>query len=974
MKSIKNRAADTVLFFLMAAVFLLYPGRIAAEQSDSICLSSQWPSSVSELEPDPDLRQGQLGNGFRFAIKHNQEPKNRVAVFLYIKAGSLHEADDERGLAHFLEHMMFKGTENYPAGSMIDYFQSIGMDFGNDANAHTSFDQTVYKLILPSGSRDELIKGLSVMADFARRATLAEEQIDTERGVILAEKRSRDSASYRTQVASMEFAFRGTRLAERMVIGLEDTIKKADRPALKKYYESWYRPDNMVLILVGDTQPEVAAELVGNIFSNLSSAGEPAACPGFGKLSNQGVEGFYHPEPELGKTNVSIESFWDMPLQNDSLELETNEILRFMGELIMGYRLQRLQEEENVPFIRAAYGSGDILERIGYGSISAQTESQKWQESLKVIERVLRQAVQFGFSDQEVGRAKKEILADLDARVLTAKSEDSRKIAQKILRHLASNRVYQSSEQEKSLYGPIIEKITTHQVGQEFRNIWQNSNRLVSLNGDTQLGKDGAGIVVEAYRQASQEPVSSTFFQPDGTFPYLPISPSSANPPDSMTFPDIGVERLSFTNGLIVNLKKTDYLRNSVQIAAAFGSGKQSEPLPGMAMLAEDIINASGSGKLPKSAIDALVAGSSVDVGFRIRDNAFNWLGRALSRDFELMIQLLHTQILDTGFRENQFDNVMNKLELMYQKIAAEIDGSMALDVQPFLAGGNGHFGLPPWDELNKISFSVLEKWVQSFSRPKDLEISVTGDFDRTEVVRVLDKYFGGLIVEKPVPQEGPTVYFPEGKKLEVTVKTSIDKALVAVAWPTDDFWDIHRTRRLQILASIFEDRIRKVLRETLGAAYSPSVSNFNSRVYPQYGYLIAQVIVKPGSEKSIIKEILRIAEQLKGSGVSGDELLRAKLPLLTAIGDTVRTNDYWLSSVLTLSSRYPQQLLWPKTLLNDFSSIEEKEINHLAGRYLNNSRAALARIAPGGLAAKSTEQFSVNTGHREAGSSMTLQ
>ena len=914
---------------------------------DKVCVPSIWPSAASELVLDPELRQGGLANGFRYVLKQNQEPKNRVAVFLYLTAGSLNETDSQRGVAHFLEHMMFKGTDNYPAGSLVEYFQSIGMSFGGDANAHTSFDQTVYNLILPNGSEKELTAGFSVMADYARHAKLEDEQINNERGVILAEKRARDSASYWTQVASMEFAFRGTRLAERMVIGLDSILQQADQTTLKAFYDSWYRPENMVLIVVGDIDSKIAEQLIEKHFSHLSSSGIKPECPGFGKLAHKGVETFYHFEPELGKTHVSIESLWDLQLQNDSLQLETEEILQSMGIMIMGYRLQRLQEEKDAPFTRASYSSGDIIERIGHGTIAAQTESGKWHDSLDFLDRTLRQAIQHGFSAQEVARSKKEILADLDAGALTAKSEDSRKIANKILRHLESNRVYQSAEQEKIMYGPIVEGVTTAQVNERFRAVWNHDSRLVSVTGDAQLGDDGPRIIADHYRRAMQEQVPDPLSVQKDLFPYLSASPLSDRVPQRIYFKGIDVERLVFANGLIVNLKKTDYTKNSVQMTASFGAGKQSEAAPGMALLAEDTINISGSGKLPQSAIDALVAGSSVELRFHIGEAAFTWTGSSLVKDFELLAQVLQTMLYDQGFRENQFANVKQQVEMMYKKISHEIDGAMVLNVQPFLAGGDGHFGLPPWKDIAQLDYSVVEKWVRSFSQPKDLELSIVGDFNSEEVEKILGKYFGEMTMQTPHISDAPTIHFPAGETIKIAVDTAMDKSLVVVAWPTNDFWDIQRTRRLHMLAGVLEDRVRKVIRENLGAAYSPSVSNFNSRVYQGYGFLIAQVIVKPGREEEIIREISRITDELKEHGVSNDELLRAKRPMVTSITDTVRTNQYWLSSVLALSSRYPQQLDWPQTLLSDFSAIEDKDLTQLARQYLINSQAAVAVVVP---------------------------
>lgn len=919
----------------------------STQDPTSACLSTKWPSQLSRLVPDASLFRGRLENGFRYVIKKNQEPKNRVAIYLYVQAGSLHETDDQRGLAHFLEHMMFNGSTNFPPGSLVDYFQSLGMNFGGDTNAHTTHDQTVYNIILPSGSEKDLDSGFLVMADYARGALLLDTEIDRERGVILAEKRARDSAGYRTHVASTNFSFRGTRYPERMPIGVQKTLEEADHNLLRSYYDAWYRPENMILVVVGDINPKHATGLITKYFAKLSPAGPEPQCPDFGKLTHQGVETFYHYEPELGETNVAIQTFWDLPLENDSLELEKKELLQIIGSMIMGYRLQRLQEQAEVPFAHASYYSGNIVNRIGYGALSAQVDAEHWQETLTSLDRILRQAILHGFGKSEVERVKKEILAQLDARILTAGSEDSRTIARRIIDHLNNNRVYQSAEQEKALYEPLTKEITLAEVNGAFRDRWSHNSRLVSVTGDVLLGEDGPADIASIYLNSTRQPVVASSSDNTHIFPYLqpplPVGPA----PQTNYLKDIDVERLIFPNGLIVNLKKTQFEENRIRVRADFGAGKQNESMPGMAMLVEDVINGSGSGKLSKSAIDEVIAGSSIQMSFKVDESAFSWTGTTLTKDFELFSQVLHHLLLDPGLRENVFTTVMGKNELMYQKISQEIEGALALEIQPFLATYNDRFGLPAWEDVAKLDYDVLAQWADSLIRPRDLELSVVGDFNRDDVVSVLTKYFSGIELLPAKISASPPVQFPVGKKLAVKVSTSVEKTLVVVAWPTDDFWDIHRTRRLHLLASVFGDRLRKIIREKLAASYSPSVSSFSSRVYQGYGYIIAQMLVKPGTEDIVIKEILKISDQLQKEGITSDELVRARDPLLTSLKGSVRTNQYWLSSVLSLSTRHPQQLDWPRTIISDFASISETEVNELAAMYLDNENAAFAKVTP---------------------------
>lgn len=399
-----------------------------------------------------------------------------------------------------------------------------------------------------------------------------------------------------------------------------------------------------------------------------------------------------------------------------------------------------------------------------------------------------------------------------------------------------------------------------------------------------------------------------------------------------------------------LTLKKTDFSKNRFQLIVNFGDGEQAASIPGMSMLAESVINSSGSGRLTKTDIDALIAGSSVDISFTIGESSFSWGGTALFKDFELFSQMLHTLLLDPGARENAFNTVIANYELLYQRIERQVEGAVPLEIQPFLAGYDSHFGMPSWEDIASIDFGQLRQWVETMVRPKDMEISVVGDFNRDEVVEILGKYFAALELLQAEPGNPSKISFPTGEQLEVKVATSVDKSLISIAWPTrQDFWQIQRTRRLNLLATVFEDRLRKLIREKLGASYSPSVSSFSSRVYTNYGFVNAQMIVKPGNEDQIIEQIFKVSDSLVKEGVDGDELLRAKSPLLTSLNDSIKTNHYWLYSVLSLSGRHPEQLEWPKTIISDVSSISEADINELAQRYLDNRNAAVVKVTPGG-------------------------
>ncbi|MBW2681403.1 MAG: insulinase family protein, partial [Deltaproteobacteria bacterium] len=305
----------TILFFCAAIIVVLFSCALVDQTvqgdrksaDENIDAFVKWPHEKSDLLPDPVLIFGKLPNGFRYVLMENHKPKDRVSIHLDVQAGSLHESDDQQGLAHFLEHMLFNGSTHFKPGELVKYFQSIGMQFGADANAHTGFNETVYDILLPNGDRKNLKKGLTVIKDYAQGALLLPSEIDSERRVVLAEKRTRDSAQYRTYVATLNFEFPHAKISKRLPIGKEEIVKNADHNRLKKFYDSWYRPEKMILVMVGDFDTQSAVSMIKENFSSLSGRAPPVPEPDVGKINHFGIKSFYHLEKEAGNTTTSIE-------------------------------------------------------------------------------------------------------------------------------------------------------------------------------------------------------------------------------------------------------------------------------------------------------------------------------------------------------------------------------------------------------------------------------------------------------------------------------------------------------------------------------------------------------------------------------------------------------------------------------------------------------------------------------------------
>ncbi|MEJ2656006.1 MAG: insulinase family protein [Desulfobacterales bacterium] len=914
--------------------------------------SSRWPFEKSDLRPDPALVFKTLTNGFRYILMQNHHPENRVSMHLYIQAGSMHESNTQQGLAHFLEHMLFNGSTHFKPSELVKFFQNIGMQFGPDANARTGFNQTVYDILLPKGNRENLEKGLLVMNDFAQGALLLPSEIQSERRIVLAEKRTRDSASYRTYVETLNFEFPDARISKRLPIGKEEILKKANQRQLKAFYDTWYRPENMILILVGDFDPTFAGKLIEHRFSTLTPRAPPKAEPDLGNINHKGIKSFYHFEKESGNTTVSIEVLQKILSEPDSYDFRKRQLIEDIANRMVKHRLDRLVMKPDAPFTSASISSGIFLNQVKYANITADGDPKNWEKSFSVIEQTLRQALIFGFTSSELTRTRKELLSELDEAVKKASTRDSSKIANEIISSLNEGRVFMSPRQKKELFTPIINNLTIKDVNGIFKDIWAPKHRLLLVTGNAKLtDKDPQAKILNRYHKSMQVAVVKPAGEKAVVFPYLPEPKTKGRIIRTKTIQDLGITQVDFINGVRLNFKKTVFKADQVLININFGRGRSYEPhnLPGLALLSESVINESGLGALTKEELERAMAGKNTTVTFSIDEDRFSFNGETVSNEVPLLFQLLYAHMVDPGFRNEAYELSLKRFSQKYEALSRSIDGAMVLSGRRFLAGGDHRFGIPDDDTFKKLTLEDVKSWVRPFIGNNDIEISAVGDFDADAILRLTAHYFGSLSLH-PVPDKLTGSKFPEfpaGRSKTISVRTKIPKAAVVVAYPTGDIWNITRTRRLSLLSDIVSDRLRIQIREKLGAAYSAFAFNRPSRAYPGYGVFQTMVYVAPEESDTIAKGIKEIVSNIVEDGITQDELNRSQKPTLTSIKDMLQKNNYWLDTVLSGSKSHPCQLQWSRSILKEYASITKEMLTNIAKNYLKNDRAATIIAMP---------------------------
>ncbi|MDA7921668.1 insulinase family protein [Verrucomicrobiales bacterium] len=911
------------------------------------------PHETSDIPHDKSVTWGLLDNGLRYAILPNEEPPNRVSMRLFVDAGSLMEADNQQGLAHFLEHMAFNGTTNFPAGEMVEYFQRLGMGFGNHTNAHTSFNETVYKLELPNSEAKMLDEGMTLIRDYADGMKLLPDEIDDERGIILSEKRTRDSVGWRTFVDQMKFAFPNLRVSSRMPIGTEEVISNAPRERFVEFYENWYTANRMAVIIVGDVKTDDMEALIKKHFGDMATR-EKRPTPEMGELASRGFATNYHYEKEAGEASVSIEALTPRINPPDNSERRLQDLQLMIASQIVNRRLDRIAKQEDSPISSANMHVGDFFD-LGfslYSSIDADCKPENWEKSVALIEQELRKALEFGFTAGEFKEVTANIMQMYEDAAKQMGTRQSKDLANQLVSRLGQRRIFTSPADDLPRITETLNSISADSCKAELKNLWSTANETLVLLSGNAVVEDAEAAIEAAYNESLKTEVSPPEDKTVDKFAYSEL-PEAGKIKDRKETEDLEVTQIHFNNNVRANLKVTDYEDEKIYVKARIGAGRLTEPTPGLAYFLDSIFTAGGLEAHSQDDLQQLFAGESVGVGFGVDDDAFTFTGQTTPEDLRKELELMRAFITNPGFREEAATEFKRGLDYVFQQLERTPGGFAQDEVAKFLHSGDERFGFPDRSVIEALTIEQAKAWLMPDLSGGYLEISIVGDIDKEEAINQLAATFGNLDTraeKKPPYQKERVVAFPGAATKEFLFDSEIPKAMAVTHWPTVSIYDIKKTRRIGMLGAVLDDRLRVKIREELGDAYSPFAHNFPSDTWTDYGYLFASVTVDPSQTESVTKVITEIADTLaKGDAITADELERAKKPQVTSIEEMRRTNRYWLGSVLEASQEYPERLDWSRSFVDDYKNITVEEVNALATEFLKSDQQVSVAIKPKG-------------------------
>jgi zinc protease len=926
-----------------------------------------FPQAESDLPPDPAARFGTLPNGLRYVIMPNHEPKDRASLRLLVQAGSLNERGDQRGLAHFLEHLAFNGSSHYPPGTLVEFFQRMGMSFGGDTNANTGFDRTVYLLELPDTKAATLAEGLQVFGDYAGGLLLSPAAIDKERGIILSEKRARDSVDFRTFVAQFKFLLGGTLLPERMPIGETAVIETAQQPLFLDLYNTWYRPELMSVVVVGDVDPGAVEKQIAAALAKIADRAPERPAPDRGAVTpHAGLRTFYHHEAEAPGTTVSISLVTPYQHERDTAANRLKYLPRFLATEMVNRRLSVLAKRENAPFYHGRTGVQEAFDLFREASIDLTCKADQWSTALPVAEQELRRALQHGFQPAELQEVVSNYRNALEQAVKTAPTRRSGELADTIVETLNDREVFTSPETDLKITRPALDKITVDECAAALRQAWAGGTRNVLVSGNAVVHPAASpapaplgaktttpaeDAIAAVYEESLAVPVASPAAEANLQWSYTDFGPPGRVIRREHVA-DLNLDLITFANGVRLNIKKTPFEADLIRLNARVGSGLLTEPKTqrGLAALAEATFDAGGLGRHSADDLRRILAGRNVGVQFGTASDAFVFSSSATPADLLLDLQLLAAKITDPGYRPEALRQVRKGIDQLYLSFEHTPNGPLSMEIANLLASGDPRFGLPPKAELLSRTLDEVRAWLTPELAQGPIELAAVGDLDVEATIAAVGRTLGALPPRsvKPSLEARRRVAFPaQPFAREYQIASEIPKGLVTAYWPTTDESDIHRARRLNVLGEILGDRLRVRIREQLGGTYSPNAGSFTSDTFPGYGYLSASVDVEPAMAAKIMQAVIEQADELARQGPSADELVRAKEPLLTQLRESVRTNGYWLGAVLARAQEKPEVLEWARSRQHDVEAISVADEAALAKEYLAASRVSHAIIVP---------------------------
>jgi zinc protease len=856
------------------------------------------------LRLDARVRAGVLPNGLHYFIRANHKPEARVALRLAVDVGSTAEADDQRGLAHFNEHMNFNGSTHFKPDELVAYLQSIGLRFGADANAYTSFDETVYSLDVPTDRDSLLDRGVTALSDFAGRATLTDQEIDKERGVVLEEWRLGLGAGDRIRRKQLPVVFHGSRYADRLPIGLPEVIEKASHDRLRSFYHDWYTPDHMAVIAVGDIDPAKMEALIREHFGDLKRPAQLRPTPVFDIPRHDETLVAIATDPEATGSNVTL-GFKSPHQVTATVGDYRRDLVRNLYSSMVNDRFDEIAHRAVPPFLGADADGGMLGKTDDIWELEANVKDGGIENGLAALLEETARVRAHGFLPSELERAKDRTRARWERIYAERDKSESEGFAREYVSYFLNAEPAPGIEAEYAIVKSVLEGISLAEVNAVPAQLMRPDNRVVLVTAPSKSKvPDEAAVRSVIDREAAANPPA--WVDATAGKQLMAKLPKPGSVKSRRTVPEIGATVVTLSNGVQVWLKPTTFKADEIVFSATSLGGQSLADSANYAVaaLAGSVIGDGGVGGFTSTELEKVLAGRIARASATYGNYTQGISGSARPRDLETALQLTYLTFTRPTRDPDGFAALQKR---MVEFLSDRANNPQAVFSDTVVAVNEGGFYLnrvPTVAQVEALKVDqVLAFHKQRFANAADFTFAFAGNFQVDAIVPLLARYLGSL------PSRGkPTSHFarkfpryPTGNRAVQVHKGLEPKSSARITYfttgaPIEEL-DMHRARAC---ASILTDHLRQTLRELMGGTYSAGASYSTLAPVPGYSTMTISFGSDPARVDTLVQVAMSEIQKLREEGPSAADLQKDQEIERRELDVALQQNGVWTGSILT--------------------------------------------------------------------------
>ncbi|MGE0395519.1 MAG: M16 family metallopeptidase [Kofleriaceae bacterium] len=877
------------------------------------------PSDSPVLPLWPEVKKGTLANGLTYYILKRPKPEKRAFLWLAVNAGSTQEEEDQRGLAHFVEHMAFNGTKRFPKADIINYLEKIGMGFGADLNASTNFDETTYKLTVPTDKPEYVSKGLDILHDWAGDILFENEEIEKERGVVLEEWRLGQGLGMRLLNKHFPVLFKGSLYATRLPIGTPEVIKGAKRERLTAFYKDFYRPDLMAVIAVGDVDPATLEKEITSRFSNLKNPANEKPRKNAGVPKADGPRVSIATDKELPIANITVNNVFAHRSETTEADFR-RAIAEQIYNLIANERLGTLAKKAESPFTIAQVGVQGITREIDLFSRVAVPKAGKVEDALRALMVEAVRIEQHGFTQAELDRARSNIAAFYDQIAAQADTEGSDDYVEEITRNFYEREFMIGRRAERDMAKKFLPQITLEELNTLAKSFGGAANRVIMISGP-----EGKPLPDQKQVLAIVDEVQKSKIDPwqeaATTAKLMAQAPKPGTITKETKIDSIGVTEWTLSNGVKVVLKPTDFDNEQVSVSgdSPGGLAMANNKMWPSARFADDVVALGGVGDIDDDTLEKVLAGKRLQVSATIGETTESVDGNASVKDLETMFQLMYLKMTAPRKDEAVFGTWKQAVTEQLANQRRLPEAVFGIESQELLYKKHPRRTAPVPADIEKIDLDkAIAFYKDRFGDASDFTFVIVGSFDIAKIKPLVETYLASLPAKGRKEKEKDSGIRRAGGTIKKAWPLGSEpKAQVQLSFYGDEAWSRDKDRDMFILGQVLEMRLREVLREDMGGVYGVGAGGWISRrPRGERTFNIAFGCAPDAVDKLIKATVDEIAAVAK-EGATTEQLEKIKAQFLRERETQLKTNGFWVGW-LSGSYRFGDD----PTLVNDPSKM----------------------------------------------------